>query len=228
MIASSIMVSDVITVNANASVRELATILMANRISAVPVVDGQGRLVGIVSESDLVRRPELGTETPRAWCADSLSSNATLADEFVRSHSRKVSDVMTRDVITAGPSDSLGQVAALLEKNRIKRVPIVSEGKIVGIVSRANFVQALASLIDGRVEKTSAGDARLRGRVFAELQKAPRTALQLPGVMVHDGVVQLWGVVVSETERKVIQVAVEGTPGVRRVIDNLVVDQSPH
>ena len=105
MIASSVMMPDVVTVKADASVREVAKILLANRISAVPVVDEQGRVVGIISEGDLVRRPELGTERPRAWWLDALSPNATLADDFVRSHSRKVSDVMTRNVVVAGPSE---------------------------------------------------------------------------------------------------------------------------
>ena len=130
---------------------------------------------------------------------------------------------MTRDVVTAKPDEFLGQIAALFEKNRIKRVPIVSDEKIVGIVSRANLVQALASLVEKRTETTAAGDAKLRGRVFARLQEAPRTRRSLPNVIVHEGTVQLWGTVDSEAERKVARVAAEATPGVRCVVDNLVV-----
>jgi CBS domain-containing protein len=223
MNAADVMMSNVITVSADAGVRDVAKILVANRISAVPVVDNQGKLVGIISEGDLIRRPEIGSEKPRSWWLDALSTNGALADEFVRSHSRKVSDVMTRDVVTAKPDESLSQIAALLEKNRIKRVPIVSEEKIVGIVSRANLVQALASLVEKRAERTAAGDAELRGKVFARLQQAPRTSRSLPNVFVHDGTVQLWGAVDTEAERKVVRVAAEATPGVRCVIDNLVV-----
>jgi CBS-domain-containing membrane protein len=224
--AADVMMANVITVSADANVRDVAKILLSNRISAVPVVDGQGKLVGIISEGDLVRRPEIGSEKPRSWWLDALSTNGALADEFVRSHSHKVSDVMTRDVVTAKPDESLGQIAALLEKNRIKRVPIVSGDKIVGIVSRANLIQALASLVEERPERSAAGDARLCGRVYARLQQAPRTSRSLPSVMVHDGIVHLWGTIDSEAERKIVRVAVDATPGVRRVIDNLVVDDA--
>jgi CBS-domain-containing membrane protein len=222
MIAADVMVSDVITVSADGSVNDVAKTLLANRISAVPVVDQQGSLVGIVSEGDLVRRPEIGTERVRSWWLDALSTNRGLADEFVRSHSRKVSDVMTRDVVTARPDTSLDQIATMLETHRIKRVPIVSDGKIVGIVSRANLVQALASLTEKRIPATAASDAALRGKLLARLQKAPRTG-SLPNLIVHDGTVQLWGTVDSEAERNVVRVAVEATPGVRCVIDNLIV-----
>ena len=222
MNASDVMMPDVIVVRADASVNDVAKCLLANRISAVPVVDQHGSLVGIISEGDLVRRPEIGTERTRSWWLDALSTNRGLADEFVRSHSRKVKDVMTRDVVTARPDTSLDQIATILEKYRIKRVPIVSDGKIVGIVSRANLVQALASLTEKRIPTTAASDAELRGKLFARLQKAPRTG-SLPNLIVHDGTVQLWGTVDSEAERNVVRVAVEATPGVRCVIDNLIV-----
>ena len=223
MNAVDVMMPNVITVSADANVRDVAKILLTNHISAVPVVDERGKLVGIISEGDLVRRPEIGTEKPRSWWLDALSTNGASADEFIRSHSSKVSDVMTRDVVTAKTDDSLGHIAALLEKNGIKRVPIVSDGKIVGIVSRANLVQAVASLVEKRAQRTSAGDAKLRSIVFAHLQKAPRTNRSLPNVFVYDGTVQLWGPIDSEAERKIVRVAVEATPGVRHVIDNLVV-----
>jgi CBS-domain-containing membrane protein len=128
---------------------------------------------------------------------------------------------MTRDVITATPDTSLDQIATILERHRIKRVPIVSHGKIVGIVSRANLVQALASLTEKRIP-TTASDAALRGKLFARLQKAPRTG-SMPNIIVHDGTVQLWGTVDSEAERNVVRVAIEVTPGVQRVVDNLIV-----
>ena len=226
MNAADIMVSDVITVTADASVRDVAKILVANRISAVPVVDGQGKLVGIVSEGDLMRRSEIGTERIRSWWLGALSTNLALTDEFVRSHSRAANDVMTRAVVTAKPNDTLGHIAALLEKNHIKRVPIVSDGKIVGIVSRANLVQALASLTEGPLERTAMSDAKLRGQAFARMQEAPRTGPALPNVIVHDGIVQLWGTVSSEADKKVLRLAVEAIPDVRRVVDNLLVEIS--
>jgi CBS domain-containing protein len=227
MNAADVMMLNVITVSADADVRHVAKILVTNRISAVPVVDEQGKLVGIISEGDLVRRPEIGSEKPLSWWFNALSTKDSLAEEFVRSHSRKARDIMTRKVVTAKPDESLGHIADLLEKNRIKRVPIVSDEKIVGIVSRSNLVQALATLVEKRekrTESTRASDAKLRSIVFARLQQAPRTSRSLPNVFVHDGTVQLWGTVDSETERKVARVAVEATPGVRCcVIDDLVV-----
>ena len=223
VMVSDVMVSDVITVGANDSVQDVAQILLTNRISAVPVVDDNGRLIGIISEGDLMRRPESGTERARSWWLQALTDTRTLAEEFVRTHSRRVCDVMTREVVTASPDTPLGEVAALLEKRRIKRVPIVASGKIVGIVSRANLLQALASLKDETVAPRHIDDAALRGQVMAQLTATPRVRPALLNVIVHDGTVELWGVVDSDAERNAIRVAAEVTPGVRAVNDNLVV-----
>jgi len=145
MKAADVMVSNVITAGVNASIDEVATILLKNHISGAPVLGENGDLVGIVSEGDLLRRPEIGTTKRHSWWLELLSNNWALANEYIKSHSRKVADVMTRDVITAKPDTPLGDVAAILERNRIKRVPIVEGGKLVGIISRANILQALAS-----------------------------------------------------------------------------------
>jgi CBS domain-containing protein len=144
MKAADVMVSAVISVRPNARVEEVAGILLASRISAVPVIDEQGELLGIVSEGDLMRRAEAGTDRSRSWWLEYLTGKQVLAAEYVKSHSHKVTDVMTRSVITATPDTSLSEIATLLERNRIKRVPIVQNGKVVGIVSRANLLQALA------------------------------------------------------------------------------------
>ena len=146
MKAADVMVSAVISVRPNARVEEVASILLANRISAVPVIDDQDELVGIVSEGDLMRRAEAGTERSRSWWLEYLTGKQVLASEYVKSHSHKVTDVMTPSVITATPETALGEIAMLLERNRIKRVPIVQNGKVVGIVSRANLLQALAGM----------------------------------------------------------------------------------
>ena len=148
MNASDVMVTNVIAVGSNASVQEVADILLTNRISAAPVVDDHGELIGIISEGDLIRRAQSGTERHRSWRLEIIASESKedLAIEYVKSHASKVGDVMTHEVITATPGTPLRDVAALLEKNRIKRVPIVERGKMVGIVSRANLVQALATL----------------------------------------------------------------------------------
>jgi CBS domain-containing protein len=148
MKASDVMVSTVITVGPDASVQDVAELLLRNRISAVPVVGDNGEVLGIVSEGDLMNRPETETAHRKAWWLDALASNEMLAADYVKSHSRKAADVMTRDVITASPETSVAELAALLEKNSIKRVPIIKDKRIVGIVSRANLLQGLATLKD--------------------------------------------------------------------------------
>src|SRR5262249_54497367 len=154
------------------------------------------------SEGDLMRRPEAGTERARSWWLAALTNTRTLADEFVRTHSRRAGDVMTRMVVTAKPDTSLADIAGLLERNRIKRVPIVENGRIVGIVSRANLLQALASRA-ADVDLTPAiDDATLRGRVMAQLTATPRVQPTLFNVIIHDGTVDLWGSVDSDAERK--------------------------
>jgi CBS domain-containing protein len=223
MKAADVMVTNVITVGPDARIEDVAGVLLTNRISAVPVVDREGGMIGIISEGDLMRRPETGTERPRSWWLDALTDTRKLASEFVRSHSHRVSDVMTRHVVTAKPDTPLGEIAALLEKNRIKRVPIVEDGKIVGIVSRANLLQGLASLKGAVSSKTAADDTTLRDRVIASLKAAPRTRPSLFNVTVHDGIVELWGIVDSNAEKNEARVAAEATPGVRTVNDNLVV-----
>jgi CBS domain-containing protein len=223
MNAADVMVSNVITVNVDATVQDVAGTLATNRISAVPVVDRQGNLAGIVSEGDLIRRSEIGTERSRSWWLDTQSTNRKLAEQFVQSHSRRVSDVMTTKVISVKPDSTLGEIASLLEKNGIKRVPVVRDGRVVGIVSRANLVQALASVIELPVEETVESDASFREKVLGRLQEVPRVRSALLNVIVHDRIVDLWGTVDSEAERKAIRIAAEGTPGIRHVNDNLVV-----
>jgi len=222
MKAADVMVSNVITVGPSARVEEVAKILLTNRISAVPVVDEMGELVGIISEGDLMHRAEAGTERHRSWWQEYLISKQTLAEEYVKSHSRIVADVMTRDVITATPDTPLGEIASLLENNRIKRVPIMQNGRIVGIVSSANLLQALASTATKRAPVADAGDSEIRESVIARLNAEPWVPSMLD-VRVHDGTVELWGMVTSEEEKKAARIAVEVTPGVKAINNNLMI-----
>src|SRR5262245_7737328 len=222
MKAADVMVPNVITVGANATVGETAAILLNNHISGAPVVGEKGELIGIVSEGDLIRRPETGTARRPSWWLSLLASERTLAIEYVKSHSRNVADVMTRDVITARPNTSLGDIAAILERNRIKRVPIVEGGKLVGIVSRANILQALASAARKLPSLTNVDDSELRKRVIARLGSEPWRPTMLT-VTVQDGSIDLWGLVQSVEEKKAARLAAEQTPGVRTVVDNIVV-----
>ncbi len=223
MKAADVMVANVITVGPDASIQEVAEILLASRISAVPVVGKDGELVGIISEGDLIRRTETDTERRRSRWLALLVGSQPLAAEFVKSHAHKVADVMTRKVIVATPDTPLRELAALLEKNCIKRVPIVKNRKLVGIVSRANLVQALATVRKEVKSAIATSDLMIREEVMARLDAEPWTRTFRLNVIVHNGTVELWGVVRSQAERKAVRVAVELTPGVRAVNDNLVV-----
>jgi len=227
MKAADVMVSNVITVGVNASIGEVAAILLNNHISAAPVVDEKGELVGIVSEGDLIRRPELGTAKRHSLWLELISNKWASATEYIKSHSRKVADVMTRDVITAKPDTPLGDIASMLERNRIKRVPIVEGGRLVGLVSRANILQALASATKKLSSLTTATDSELRKKVQSRLAAEPWRPTMLT-VTVQDGTVDLWGLVHSVEEKKAAQLATEATPGVRAVVNNIIVQRVGH
>ena len=163
MRAIDIMTSEVITVGEEASVQRVAQLLAERGISAVPVVDGENRVIGMVSEGDLLHRTETGTERRRSWWLDMMSSTNKLAGDYIKSHSGKVKDVMTRDVIGVVDTTPVADIAVLLETNRVKRVPVVRDGKLVGVVSRANLVRALAMTVDEQpsgTEPTTARSAR--------------------------------------------------------------------
>jgi CBS domain-containing protein len=224
MKAADVMVSNVITVGVDASIGEVAAILLNNHISGAPVVGKNGELVGIVSEGDLIRRPEINTAKRHSWWLELISSKWASATEYIKSHSRKVADVMTRDVITAKPDTPLGDIAAMLERNRIKRVPIVEGAKLVGLVSRANILQALASATKKLSSLTTANDSELRKNVQSRLDAEPWRPTMLT-VTVQDGTVDLWGLVHSVEEKKAAQLAAETTPGVRAVVNNIIVER---
>ncbi len=221
MKARDVMVSPVITTEPTASVKEVARILLTHHISAVPVVDNAGKLVGIVSEGDLMRRADLGTERHRSWWLAALfAEDDALAAEYVKQHSRKVADVMTKRLVTASPETPLNEIAGLLERHSIKRVPIVGNGALVGIVSRANLIQALAG--DRRGLDISVPDAQLRENIMAQLGMQPWAHTLLLNVTVNDGIVDIWGITRSEAEKQALRVAAEITPGVRAVNNNVI------
>jgi CBS domain-containing protein len=225
MRARDVMVSPVVTVGENGTVRDVAKILIANHISAVPVVDHAGKLVGIVSEADLMHRAEAGTERPTSWWLSLISGENTIAAEYVRSHATRVKDLMTRDVQTARPDTPLYEIADMFEEKHIKRVPIVNEGgDLLGIVSRANIIQAVASARP-KLE-ISAPDATIREQLLSELKKQSWSHVHKLNATVTNGVVDLWGFTQSEKERQAIRVAAESIPGVTAGNDHLM--REPH
>jgi len=223
MNAADVMVSNVITVGPDATVQEVAGLLLKNRISAVPVVSQNGDILGIVSEGDMLRRVEAHTLRHRSWWLRLLTADTELRNEFVKSYSHKVVDVMTRKVLTVSPETPLGEIASVLEKNGIKRVPVVKDGKLVGIVSRANLLQAIATIGTMIKPAVTVDAATLREKVMSQLDRQPLSWRALINVIVHDGTVELWGMVDSESEKRAARVAAEVTPGVRAVADNLIV-----
>jgi CBS domain-containing protein len=221
MLVRDVMVAPVITVEPSTTVQEAAKLFVEKQISAVPVLDGDGNLVGIVSEGDLLHRVEAGTERRRSWWLHALIESDKLAAEYVKSHGHKVSDVMTRDVITTSPQTPLHEIATLMERNAIRRLPVLENGKLVGIVSRANLLQAVASA--RQMLDTAPSDKAIRDRILSNLQKEIWAHTGLLNVTVSNGIVDLWGLAESAAERKAIRVAAESTPGVNAVHDNLVV-----
>jgi len=220
MKARDVMVSPVITVKPHSSVKEVAKLLLDNHISAVPVVDDDVYLVGIISEGDLLHRAEAGTERRRSWWLEAFTGDETLAAEFIKAHARKVADVMTSDVITASPDAPLHDIATLLEMKMIKRVPIVENGRVVGIVSRANLIQAVAT---GHKEvDVPLSDMTIRDKLLANLKGQRWAHTSLLNVTVKDGVVSLWGVTNSGQERRAIRITAESIPGVRAINDNML------
>ncbi len=221
MKAADIMVSSVISVGRTPPCRRWPQVLLKNRISGVPVIGSQGRALGIVSEGDLMRRPEAGTLRRPSWWLTLIGSREEQAFDYIKSHSRKVADVMTRTVVTASPDTPVADIATLLEKHGIKRVPIVKDGKVVGIVSRANLLQALACLKS--VPAVTTDDESIRAKLNSKLEREQWTKPSLINLIVHDGTVDVWGIVDSQTEKKAVRVLVESTPGVRAVNDNLII-----
>lgn len=221
MQARDVMTSPVITVGKTATVQDVAKILLEKRISAVPVVDNVGKIVGIVTEGDLLHRAEAGTEHPYSWWVHFLGGDATMAADYVKSHATKVADIMTSDVITATPETPLHQIAMLLEDRQIKRLPIVNKaGDLVGIVSRSNLIQAVAS---SRPKlEMSLSDSTIRQNLLDQLKTQSWTHGHKLGVTVTNGVVDLWGTVQSDNERKAIRIAAEAIPGVAAVNDHLM------
>jgi CBS domain-containing protein len=219
MKARDVMVSPVVTVNPSNTVKEVARIFLERRISAVPVVDERGKLVGIVSEGDLLHRAEAGTERQHSWWLRIMAGDGTLAADYAKAHARKVADVMTQEVVTAAPDTLLNEIAMLLEKHAIKRMPIVENGQLVGIVSRANLIQAVAS---ARAQlQVPLSDTKIRDNLLAHLRSQPWAHTSLLNITVTDGIVDLWGMTYSDVERKAIRIAAETAPGVRAVNDHL-------
>jgi len=220
MKARDIMTKNVVSVTPDCSIADMATMMQKFRVSGLPVINAGGELVGLVTEGDCLRRAETGTETKRSGWRSFLAAPATLAEEYVRSHGRKVADVMTRDLLTIGEDTDIEEIVHLMEKHQIKRLPVVRDGAVIGIVSRANIVQALASLARG-AGPVREDDAIIRENVRAELGKLPWMANEFIDPTVKDGIVDLWGSFTAYEQDQAAVVAAENVPGVKEVRSHL-------
>jgi CBS domain-containing protein len=221
MKAKDIMTSPVITVGPDATVGEIAALLFERRISAVPVVE-DGRLVGIVSEADLLHRHEIGTDgiaQSGSWWLRLFAADRSIG-EYIKSHARRARDVMTREVATVRPDTPVAEIATLLEARRVKRVPVVEAGRLSGMVSRSNLVQALAASAGPARDAAPMTDKAIRARLLLELRHQSWWRRGQSKLDVEDGVVTYYGTVESQEERDAARVAAENVPGVRRVEDN--------
>jgi CBS domain-containing protein len=219
MRAHQIMTRSVITIAPDATVLEAAKTMLQHHISGLPVVDAAGQLVGIVSEGDFIRRSEIGTQRKRGrWLKFLLGAGLTATD-YVHEHGRKVSEVMTADPITVAEDATLEQIVTSMETNGVKRLPVLRDSKLVGIVSRANLLQAVASLAR-EIPDPTADDDHIRSRIVAAIEKNDWSPFGL-NVIVRDGIVHLSGVITNESSRQAAMVATENIAGVRKVHDHL-------
>lgn len=220
MQAKQIMTAEVQTVSPTTPVTAIARLLLERRISGVPVVDADNRVLGIVSEGDLMRRAEAGTARRRSWWLELFSEDSALAREFVKTHGLRAADVMTSHVVSVTETTGVADIAELLESRGIKRVPVVRDGRLVGIVSRADLLRALVAAKDS-AKPAATSDAALRDEIFARLRAQPWGETLMLNVVVEDGRVELWGATRSEEQREAIRVLAERVPGVRAVRDEL-------
>jgi CBS domain-containing protein len=221
MKAEDVMTRDVISIDPDATVLQAARLMLQHHISGLPVIDNDGKLVGVLSEGDFLRRRETKTERRRSRWLEFLMGPGRIASEYSHSHGSKVSEVMTQEVQTVDELTSLEDIVELMERRRIKRVPVVCGGQVVGIVTRSNLMHAMVSLARG-AQPAAGGDAAIRERLLAEMQKELWAPAATANVVVHDGVVELWGVIVDERQREALKVAAENIPGVKAVNDHLV------
>jgi CBS domain-containing protein len=220
MIAADLMTKNVVTVLPETTLADAARIMLARRVSGLPVLNEAGHLVGVVTEGDLLRRAELGTEGEQPSWLKTFLVPSRLAEDYVRTHGRHVSEVMTEKPIFIAPDTSLAEVAQLMHQKRIKRLPVVENGALVGVISRSNLLAALSRKLIETAAKSS--DDSIGDYILGELKRerwAPKSGIR---VHVQEKVVTLEGVIFSDAEHKAVKVIAENAPGVAAVDDRLV------
>ena len=221
MKAEDVMTRDVISIDPDSTVLQAARLMLQHRISGLPVIDANGQLVGVLSEGDFLRRRETNTEKRRSRWLEFLMGPGRIAAEYTHSHGCKVSEAMTRNPQTVSETASLEDIVELMEHHRIKRVPVLCGDEVVGIVTRSNLMRAMVSVARA-VPPVATDDTAIRQRLMDEVQKAEWAPSATIDVVVRDGIVELWGVIVDDRQREALKVAAENIPGVKAVKDHLV------
>lgn len=219
MKASDIMTTGVVSTKPECPLSEVLQMMLDRRISGLPVVNTSGKLVGVITEGDCLRRVETGTEIKRPLWREIFTGPEKLSQEYIHAHGRKVSEVMTPDPITVTEDTDVSEIIHLMEKNRIKRLPIMKADAVVGIVSRANVIRALAGLLRGA--KVNETDTKIRDNIIAEFRKLPWPANEFVDVKVKDSVVDLWGSFMAFRQDEAAVVAAENVAGVKEVRSHL-------
>ncbi|GLS18516.1 hypothetical protein GCM10007874_15330 [Labrys miyagiensis] len=221
MRVKDVMTRKVISVLPEATLSQTIDVMMRSNVSGLPVVSEAGSLVGIITEGDLLRRPEIGTEKPQASWLESLFRPGHAAEAYAHSHGRRVDEIMTTHVVTAREDERLEDAARRMEKHDIKRLPVVRDDKVIGIVSRADFVRALAGFVRPSYEDQPVRDQAIKAAIEAELKAEPWAPVETISVEVKDGVVELNGVLTDEKQRNAVRIIAENADGVTAVHDNL-------
>ncbi|MGY3534469.1 CBS domain-containing protein [Bradyrhizobium sp. USDA 4452] len=219
MRAGEIMARNVISIDSEADLAEAASLMLRHHVSGLPVVNRQGELVGVLSEGDFLRRSEIGTQRKRARWLELIIGAGEAAESYVREHGRKVSEIMTTAPITVDERATLTEIVGIMERNNIKRVPVVRDDKLIGIVSRSNLMQAAASL-SGREPDPNNSDEQIRMRIIDEIESKDWCPSGF-NVIVKDGIVHLSGMITEERYRSAAVVAAENVRGVVKVHDHL-------
>ncbi|CAN7748522.1 CBS domain-containing protein [Rhizobium sp. LjRoot258] len=219
MLVRAIMTPSPVTIVASSSILDAAKLMLDNRVSGLPVVDANGVLVGMITEGDFLRRHELGTDRKRSWLREWLTSPGKIADEYVRAHGRRVEELMTPQVTVISPKDSISDAVRLMERNDIKRLPVVSDGRLVGIISRSDLLRAVSQL--QQPTTPSVGDTAIQAAIEAELTKQVWSRNGFIRCHVANGVAELAGTIFDERERLAAKVAAENVPGVKSITDHL-------
>jgi CBS domain-containing protein len=221
MKAKDVMTRNVITIAPHAPILAALQLMQQHNISGLPVVDEKRNLVGIVTEGDFLRRAETGTERQRSRLFEFLLGPGALAGDYVHTHGRRVDEIMRTGVCAVTEDVPLDVIVALMEKHRVKRIPVVRGGELVGIVGRANLLHALAGII-GEIKPGPTSDETIRDGVLAELDRKSWASRHLIDITVRNGIVDLWGSVFDARQRQAAKVAAENVAGVKSVNTHIV------